>query len=233
MRQVGSVHQDVFVVGHGIHVVKRLAGPRPVSDSRWRASRCQRWDSRPQAQVSQDFLHDYTLVNHGNDAHEVLADWATERIGVPDRHNDVAPFLRGQAARRWRDYIGPQGLGGGVYRRTRLAAAAHLVAVSAIVTHHLNPLVRNMLGDGGQEIGGTENLEISVYFDAHPRAVDDIVREGLDRHFFDREGIAQNILGQIGQLGLGLGFNANSGMDVETAMDPRAQRTRPFRRKQG
>jgi hypothetical protein len=48
-----------------------------------------------------------------------------------------------------------------------------------------------MLGDGGQEIGRAENLEIAVYFDAHPRAVDDIVRGGFHRHFLDREGIAQ------------------------------------------
>src|SRR5450759_2817701 len=96
------------------------------------------------AEWPQDFLHDHTLVNHGNHPHYVLTDWATERVGVPDLHNDVAPFFGRQAARRRRDYIGPQGLGGGVYRRTRLAAAAHLVAVPAIVAHHLNPLVRNM-----------------------------------------------------------------------------------------
>ena len=34
----------------------------------------------PQAQVPQDFLHDHTLVNHGNDAHYVLADWRKELI---------------------------------------------------------------------------------------------------------------------------------------------------------
>jgi hypothetical protein len=34
--------------------------------------------------VAQDFLHDHGLVNHGNDAHEVLTDWATKRVGVPD-----------------------------------------------------------------------------------------------------------------------------------------------------
>ena len=50
------------------------------------------------AEWPQDFLHDYTLVNHGNDAHEVLTDWATERVGVPDLHNDVAPFPGGKAA---------------------------------------------------------------------------------------------------------------------------------------
>jgi hypothetical protein len=31
-----------------------------------------------------DFLHDHALVNHGNDAHDVLADWAAKRVGMPD-----------------------------------------------------------------------------------------------------------------------------------------------------
>ena len=55
------------------------------------------------AEWPQDFLHDYTLVNHGNHPHYVLTDWATERVGVPNLHNDVAPFLGGQATRRRRD----------------------------------------------------------------------------------------------------------------------------------
>ena len=41
------------------------------------------------AEWPQDFLHDYTLVNHGNHPHEVLADWATERVGVPDRQKQA------------------------------------------------------------------------------------------------------------------------------------------------
>jgi hypothetical protein len=89
--------------------------------------------------VRQYFFHDHALVYQGNDAYEVLADWAAERVGVPDLQNDVAPFL------------------------------------------------------GGQD------------------------------HFIDREGIAQDVLGQFGQFGLGLGFNPISGVDVEAAMDPRAQ----------
>jgi len=32
------------------------------------------------AEWPQDFLHDHALVNHGNHPHEVLADWATERV---------------------------------------------------------------------------------------------------------------------------------------------------------
>src|SRR5450759_3757640 len=68
------------------------------------------------AEWPQDFLHDYTLVNHGNHPHYVLTDWATERVGVPNLHNDVAPFLEGQATRRRRDYIGSQGVAGCLLR---------------------------------------------------------------------------------------------------------------------
>ena len=38
----------------------------------------------PKAKVPQDFLHDHALVNHGHDAHEVLADGAAKRVGVPN-----------------------------------------------------------------------------------------------------------------------------------------------------
>src|ERR1035437_378623 len=43
-----------------------------------------------------------------------------------------------------RFYLGPKGFGCGFYPKPGWAAARHLVAVPAIVTHHLNPLVRNM-----------------------------------------------------------------------------------------
>ena len=62
------------------------------------------------AEWPQDFLHDYTLVNHGNHPHYVLADWATERVGVPDLHNDVAPFLRGQVRGGGGIILGRKGL---------------------------------------------------------------------------------------------------------------------------
>ena len=43
-----------------------------------------------------------------------------------------------------------------------MADAAHLVAVPAIVADHLDALVRDMLGDGGQEVGGGEDLEVAI-----------------------------------------------------------------------
>ena len=44
-------------------------------------------------------------------------------------------------------------------RQASVADAAHLVAVPSKVTDHLRALVRDTLGDGGQEVGGGEDLE--------------------------------------------------------------------------
>ena len=73
------------------------------------------------------------------DPHYVLTDWATERVGVPDLHNDVAPFLGGQAARRRRDYIGPQGFAGCLLRESRGQVVnngirSHVIAFFGVVT---------------------------------------------------------------------------------------------------
>ena len=43
-----------------------------------------------------------------------------------------------------------------------MADAAHLVAVRAIVADHLGAFVRDVLGDGGQEVGGAEDLKVAV-----------------------------------------------------------------------
>jgi hypothetical protein len=48
------------------------------------------------------------------------------------------------------------------WRQAPMADAAHLVAVPAVVADHLRALVRDMLGDGGQEVGGGEDLEVAV-----------------------------------------------------------------------
>ena len=48
--------------------------------------------------------------------------------------------------------------------------------------------VRDMLGDGGQEGGGGEDLEVAVALGIEPGAVDDHVRGGLQRHLFHGEG---------------------------------------------
>jgi hypothetical protein len=65
----GSVGKDVLVIRHRIHVVARLAGPRPGRRV-WRgAGRGQRRGAAPQVQVPEDLFHHGALVNDGNDAH--------------------------------------------------------------------------------------------------------------------------------------------------------------------
>ena len=63
-------------------------------------------------------------------------------------------------------------------RQAPVADAAHLVAVPAVVADHLYALVRDMLGDGGQEVGGGEDLEIPVDLGIEPGAVDDPCHPG-------------------------------------------------------
>ena len=81
-------------------------------------------------------------------------------------------------------------------RQPLVSDAAHLVAVPAIVADHLRALVRDMLRDGGQEVGGGEDLEVAVDLGIEAGAVDHHVGRGLQRHFLHGEGIPQDVMGQ-------------------------------------
>jgi hypothetical protein len=63
-------------------------------------------------------------------------------------------------------------------RQPPVSDAAHLVAIPAVVADHLDALVRDMLGDGGQEVGGGEDLEVTVDLGIEPGAVDDPCHPG-------------------------------------------------------
>jgi hypothetical protein len=58
-----SISEDVFVVGHGIHVVARFTGPRTGVGVRRGAGRCERRGAAPEAEVAEDFLDHGALVN--------------------------------------------------------------------------------------------------------------------------------------------------------------------------
>ena len=58
-------------------------------------------------------------------------------------------------------------------------------------TRTLHFALPTVLGDGDQEIGGGEDLEVAVDFGVEPGAVDDGVGGGFPRHFLDGEGISQ------------------------------------------
>ena len=56
----------------------------------------------PGAQVPEDLLRCPGVINHGDDAHEVLADGAAQRFHMPHAQNQTVPSLgRGLQRRRW------------------------------------------------------------------------------------------------------------------------------------
>jgi len=105
-------------------------------------------------------------------------------------------------------------------RQAALAHAAHLVRVPPVVADHLGAFVGDVLGDGGQGVGEGEDLEVAVDFGVEARAVDDHVGGGFQDHLFHGERIAQDVLGEVLQVGLGLGRHLLTGMQVEPAVFP-------------
>ena len=116
-----------------------------------------------------------------------------------------------------------RGGGGGKDSAIRLrtaSAATDLVAVEAIIADHLAVLVGNVLGDGGQEVGGGKDLEVALDFNVHAGAVDDHVAGGLEGHLVHGEGVAEDVLDEFFQVCFGFGADAVAGVDVEAAMFP-------------
>ncbi len=180
--------------------------------------------------MPEDFLDDARIVNDGDNAHRVLADRAAEGVHVPDPEDEVAPAFGGQFERRGRrdaraanHQLGRQGA---------LADAAHFVGVPAVVTDHLGAFVGDVLGDGGQEVGGGEDLEVSVDFGIETGAVDDQVAGRLQRHLFDRERVAEDVLGEVLEVGLVFRRDALAGVEVEPAVFPGVKDLHPFHRQQ-
>ena len=94
------------------------------------------------------------------------------------------------------------------------------------------PRVRDMLGDGGQEVGGGEDLEVAVDLGIEAGAVDHHVGRGLQRHFLHGEGIPQDVLGQGFEVGLGLGWHLLASVDIEATVFPGVEVMDPFGRKE-
>jgi len=114
----------------------------------------------PDAEVAEDFLDNARVINNGDDAHRILANGAPKRIHVPHAEDEVAPAFGKEFGRGWRGDAGAanQRFGG----QSTVADAAGFVRVPPIVTHHLCALVGDVLGDGGQEVAGSEDFEVAV-----------------------------------------------------------------------
>lgn len=103
-KDLASGGEDVLVIGHGVHVLKRFADPRRGAGVRRSARRDQSRGAAPEAQAApENLLHDLLLVNHGDDTHRVLAPGADQRIGVPALQDEVARFLGRRLVRRRRN----------------------------------------------------------------------------------------------------------------------------------
>ena len=138
----------------------------------------------PKAEVAGNLVHHLLLVNHGDDAHQVLAPGTDQWVSVPDLLDEVAPFLGGDLGRgRW-EAGRAQGIGGGAAALGPVALAAHFVGVPAVVADHLSAFVGDMLGDGGQEVHGGEDLEVAVDLGVQFGTVDDGVAGRFHGHSF-------------------------------------------------
>jgi hypothetical protein len=136
--------------------------------------------------VPKDLLNHPRVINHAEDSHGVLADGTAQRVNMPDAQDEVPPALGGEFQRRRRGNAGAADnelVGQGALPNT-----PHLVGVPAVVADHLRALVRDMLSDGRDEVGGGEDLEVAVDLGVEPGAVDDGVAELL--LLLDRLGVA-------------------------------------------
>ena len=84
------------------------------------------------------------------------------------------------------------------FHRPLFPLPAHLVAVPTIVTDELEAFVGDVLGDGGDEVAGAEDLEVAVDLLVHAGAVDDRAIgtrtvQAVDLHLFDCKGIADDL----------------------------------------
>ena len=118
-----------------------------------------------------------------------------------------------------------------------VALSAHLVAVPAVGADKLETLVRDVLGNGGDEAAGRENLEVALYLRVEPGAVDDrAVWVGAawlcNLHLIDGEGVTDDVLGDPLKLLAFVGEYPPAAVHVEPGMHPAAQHVRPCRRQE-
>ena len=74
--------------------------------------------------------------------------------------------------------------------------ATHLIGIPSVIAHELEPFVRDVLGDAGDEVAGAKLFKIALDLGVYPRAVNDLVPGAVGRHFIDRERITADVLSQ-------------------------------------
>ena len=87
----------------------------------------------------------------------------------------------------------------------------------------MSALFRDMAGDGSKEVSGGKDLEVAVDLGVEAGAVDDGVGGKLQCHFFHRERVAEDVLGELFEVRLVLGRDRVAVVDVEAGVFPGEQ----------
>ena len=158
------------------------------------AIRCDKCNSSVLQYEWQDALDDLRVIDQRHDAHLVMTSGTQQRINLPDFLDQLAPRSRWNAPRfergmlddcNYRAYFGAVPLlccCRGLARSLLLcllcklpAPATHLVEIPAVVTHHLEALVWNVLRDGDEdwrdEITRAEYLKVALNLRNHSRRI--------------------------------------------------------------
>jgi len=74
--------------------------------------------------------------------------------------------------------------------------AAHFARVPAVVPDKPKALGGDVLGDGSDEVAGSEDLEVAPDLRVHAGAVHDRPAGRVDLHLLDGQGVPDDVLGQ-------------------------------------
>lgn len=113
----------------------------------------------PQPQVPQDAFDHRPVVDQRDNPHLARTAGTEERIGFPHLLDEFAPLRRWHPARfvsRHVDDLHGLTCGLGLFGDTFVPPAAYLVAVPAVVPDELEAIVRDVRGDGGDEVAQRE-----------------------------------------------------------------------------
>ena len=165
---IDGIHEVEFVGRRRLErLVPGVRRHRPLfvfgRRSLWRRQRLLRL---PLAQVLQDVPHHVVLGDERDDLHLRPAPRAAQRVHLPDPLDALPPRGRGDTTGAVFTDI-DQHLAEPGLRLALLACRLLLgplptaaVGVPAVVAHHLESLVRDVLGDPGDELGGRHDEEV-------------------------------------------------------------------------
>jgi len=116
----------------------------------------------PKPEMAEDLFGHLTVVDKRDDAHFAGAVRTQQGVGFPYLLDEFAPLGRRNPPRLVLGDVNDLHrviCGSSLLRGAFVALAPHLVRVPTIVPDELEAFVRDVLGDGGDEVAGIEHLE--------------------------------------------------------------------------